>query len=317
MKTVIGVDAGGSKTRALAVSLDGTIVGYGEGGGGNPSHDANYLENIRGAIASATSNCGPETVVRVVAGIAGFDRESDIEWAAACTAAPGIIGSQVQINDADIAHYGAFQGAPGLVSIQGDGSMIFGVTDTGRRIRNFDYCHYARAAGPWIGSLAILMLLARGPEPDDADFVTEVLRYWEANSFEDLREIASHFRAQRFQELLRKQGDMAPIVTAAAAAGSTAARLACDDAAENVADGIRLLGRMFEGPDVPVALIGSCVRSSYLRCALEARLAAATEKRYRVIDAAYSPVAGAVLMALAQEGIQLDATALCGLRSAT
>ena len=179
---VIGVDAGGSKTRAIAVSFDGTIVGRGEGGGGNPGHDSKYLDNIHAAVSGAAAGCGPENVVRVVAGIAGFDSEGDIEWVRACTAAPGITCAQVQVNDADIAHFGAFQGAPGLVSIQGDGSMIFGMTDTGRRIRNFDYCHYARGAGPWIGSLAVIMLLARGPEPEDASFLAQVLRHWDANS---------------------------------------------------------------------------------------------------------------------------------------
>ena len=261
MNVVIGVDSGGSKTRAIAVSLDGEIVGYGEGGGGNPGHDSAYCQNIHAAILSATEKVGVGNVIRIVAGIAGLDRPEDINWAKTCTAVPGVNCPQVQINDADIAHFGAFSGGPGIVSIQGDGSMIFGITETGRRVRNFDFRHYARAAGPWMGATAVLAMLARGHERGDDDFVSRVLEYWSVGALSELREIAIQFDTWPHQELMRKQGDMASLVTDAAENGSPLAASICDEGAYNVTDGIRLLGRLFGQQEVSIALIGSCVRS--------------------------------------------------------
>jgi len=317
MKVVIGVDAGGSKTRALAVTSEGDIVGRGEGGGGNPGHDQAYLENIHGAIRRAAETAGYGNVVRVVAGIAGLDRPEDMEWAAGCTRPSGICCPQVQINDADIALFGAFGGAPGIVSIQGDGSMIFGKSASGRSIRNFDFRHYARAAGPWIGSNATLLLLARGIERGDEDLAESIWKYWGVDSMESLRELASRFNGLAHENHLRRHGDMASLVTQAAGLGSPLATKVCKDAAQQVVDGIRLVGRMFEHSDVSVALIGSCVRSSYLRSEVERLLLEAQERRYRVVDPIYSPVVGAALMALAQEGIALTPEALQALAEAS
>ncbi|RYG17286.1 ATPase, partial [bacterium] len=68
MKVVIGVDSGGSTTRALVVTLDGERVGYTETGSGNPAHDTASGKNVRLAIERVAKRCGFGNVVRVVAG---------------------------------------------------------------------------------------------------------------------------------------------------------------------------------------------------------------------------------------------------------
>jgi glucosamine kinase len=89
---VIGIDGGGSTTRALCVRLDGTALGYAEAGGANPKHNADAILNVQTAIhrALASASRSSEEVVSLVAGFAGLDQPSDQEWAAKYTSIQGI-----------------------------------------------------------------------------------------------------------------------------------------------------------------------------------------------------------------------------------
>lgn len=76
----LGVDAGGSKTIALVVDGQGTILGTGKSGNGN--HQLNHDEaesNIRQAVFQALSAAGLSTrdIVFAYFGLAGADREAD------------------------------------------------------------------------------------------------------------------------------------------------------------------------------------------------------------------------------------------------
>jgi glucosamine kinase len=315
MKVVVGVDSGGSKTRALAVNVDGDVVGYAESGGGNPGHDAAFCENIRDAIRRSASVCGIGAVVRVVAGIAGYDRPGDDEWAEASTAVPGLAAARVQVNDAVIAHFGAMGGQSGITSIQGAGSMIFAKLEDGRIARNFDFRHYASAAGPWLGYRIGLVLLARGVSEGDEALVDRLLAAWGLDSLEDFRESMSRSRDQDDRLIHNKMGSIAPIVTHEAMNGSPSASLVCQEAAGNIVDGVRLLGRMFRDEQVSVTLIGSCVRSPAISDEVLRRLTAANERKYVVVDPKYSAVVGAVLLALEQERVVLDERSMEGLRT--
>lgn len=305
MQVVVGVDAGGTNTRALAVRFDGEVVGYAQAGGGNPEHEPAFRENVRRAIAEAAAGCGLERVARVVSGIAGLDHPEDHVWAAEATDVAGLRAVRVQVNDADIAHYGALGGSPGIVSIQGTGSMILAHIDDGRRLRNFDYRHYAAAAAPATGHGGLMALLVRGPEAGDASFVRRVLAYWEVDSLEALREKLSRASDWDGFEFRRRHGGMAPIVTRSAEEGSPLAAAACRERAAQIVEGVRLLGRHFRSPEVRVALIGSCVGSPFMRRAVAEGLDAAPEKGYRLVGDGFPPLVGAILMALDQEGAPL------------
>lgn len=57
-RIVIGVDGGGTHTRAMAVGLDGYVLSYVQSGGANPSHNANAKEHVQHAIATAIAEAG-------------------------------------------------------------------------------------------------------------------------------------------------------------------------------------------------------------------------------------------------------------------
>jgi N-acetylglucosamine kinase-like BadF-type ATPase len=73
MELVLGVDVGGTASRALVATLDGERVGYGRAGAGNPVAvpRAVVQANVRQAVSAALSDIDASKVVAAVVGAAG------------------------------------------------------------------------------------------------------------------------------------------------------------------------------------------------------------------------------------------------------
>ncbi|TBL29772.1 ATPase, partial [Verrucosispora sp. SN26_14.1] len=73
---VIGLDVGGTSTRALAVTLDGGRLGTGRAGGGNPtSHGATRAAGeLLTALRAALAGIDPTRVRAGAIGLAGAGR---------------------------------------------------------------------------------------------------------------------------------------------------------------------------------------------------------------------------------------------------
>jgi glucosamine kinase len=244
-------------------------------------------------------------VVALVAGLAGHNSPEDEVWAAEFTACDELTCPRLHVNDAVIAHAGAFVSRPGIVVIAGTGSIIFGVTEAGRQVRNYDFHHAPATAARYLAYNAVHRLLAGEVAGDDA-FLAEVLAYWQVVDLRALREMGLFgFVADRF-ERDRRFGEMAPLVTAAAERGSPVARQICDQAAEALGVGVRLIGGCFLSESVPVAFIGGAVGSTYLRRALESTLMRAEKPRFVIEEPVFSSAVGAIIMALQNCGTRID-----------
>lgn len=74
-KLVLGLDVGGTSTRAVLASPDGQRLGAGRAGGGNPTtHGAAALTELTGAIRAALGDTPPESVAGAVLGMAGYTK---------------------------------------------------------------------------------------------------------------------------------------------------------------------------------------------------------------------------------------------------
>jgi glucosamine kinase len=251
-----------------------------------------------------------EDVVGLVAGIAGFNVPQDHTWTEEFTNLPGLHCFRLHVNDALVAHRGAFLAQPGIIAIAGTGSMIFAMTDGGRMVRNFDFNHYAPAAARFLAYDAVFRIIAGDATDVDAEFVRKVLTFWEVPDIAGLREQAAG-NAQRDERVVnRAYGNMAAIVTNAAAEGVPLACAVCDMAVREFSVGIRLVGNFFASDTVPFVLIGSAARSLYMRGRLAEMLRAQSGKTYQLVEPALVPVAGAVLIALEKHGIILEETLL-------
>lgn len=128
MELYLGIDAGGTHTRARLVSGEGRTLGIGEGGPANtPSGLAQGLEAIEEAYSEALAQAGLETAeiasIRAGLGMAGLNRKGVLK---------GLqkhdfpFASIVFASDAAIANLGAHAGSDGAIVIVGTGSVGFG-----------------------------------------------------------------------------------------------------------------------------------------------------------------------------------------------
>jgi len=305
---VIGIDGGGTHTRALCCDLAGRVLAYAQTGGSHPYHNADASTNVQTAIREVITQAGRtmEDVVALAAGIAGVNIPDDHAWAETFTTLPGLLCPRLHVNDALVAHRGAFLAQPGIIAIAGTGSMIFAITDSGRQVRNFDFNHYAPTAARYLAYDAVYRILAGDTIATDAGFVEQVMAYWQVPDLAALREHAASNAKREERQVNRAYGGMAVLVTAAACEGVSLACAVCDTAVREFSIGIRLVGMMFASDTVALTLIGSAARSHYMRERLTHMLAEQVGKHYRLDEPVLAPVAGAVLLALEQHGIALD-----------
>jgi glucosamine kinase len=309
---VVGIDGGGSFTRVAVADLQGNVLSYTEHGASSIHKDAQATNNVREGIAAALAQAGRDVsdVKALVAGIAGYDSENDLPWVEELTALPGIDCPRGHVNDAVIAHAGAFQTKPGIVVISGTGSIILAVTEDGRHIRNYDMHHYAASAARFLSYDLVHELLAGYRGPSDTGLVRQTLDYWGAADMKELRDLALSGFSDDRRDRNALFGRMAPIVTTAALEGSALARSVCDRKVHEVAVGVRMLGACFDGEHVPVACIGSVINSTYMKQKFTEACAAAPGdgKRYLLSEPVLSPVSGAVMMAYNRMGIAWEET---------
>lgn len=139
MEVILAIDGGGSRTRCLAISRDGQVVG--EGASGPSNHLLVAVDVVRHSLTEATGKALErggllhKDVVCVSAGLAGVDYDQ--------RGAPEMeemfrqIGFTRTIINGDmvIAHAGALQGRPGVLALAGTGSAILGIGVNKKRVK--------------------------------------------------------------------------------------------------------------------------------------------------------------------------------------
>ena len=309
---ILGIDGGATHTRILVADTDGHLLARVDT---RPSKRIQITVNqlaLQQAIQDVVVKAGHTLadVVAFVGGFAGFETPDDEQRLEELTALPGLNCSRTFMNDAVVAHMGAFCGGPGVVAIAGTGTNVYAVTDGGDCIRNRNFAHYARASAYHVASSCMAHLLAGDASAEDADLTAAVLDYWHVDDVAALRRLGLSGDLGRNPDLPALVGGMAPCVTQAALEGSPLARAACDDAAGALALGIRLVGACFITPNVPVVLSGSVARSPYMQQAVRQYL----EPKFLVMDPAFPPAAGALLIGLSAVHGGLSAAVLGTLR---
>ncbi len=127
MHFYLGIDAGGTHTRARLVTADGEIVGAGEGGAANtPAGLDDALQAVeeawRAAVADAGLGDGDLESIAAGLGFAGLNRRGFLP---ALKEHDFPFGSTRLASDAAIAQLGAHGGGDGAVVIVGTGSIGF------------------------------------------------------------------------------------------------------------------------------------------------------------------------------------------------
>lgn len=274
---LLGVDGGGSKTRALLAAPDGTILGAGEAGASNPNAAGpgrartEVARAVAGAFTSAGLSPKRSRVAAACFGMAGVDKPTDSAWLREWLAEAALAPRFEVVNDCEILLDAGAPDAWGLALVSGTGSICWGRDRQGRTAR-------AGGWGPLIGdegsgyALSIAALRAAAKASDGRIRAPRLLAaVCAALAIEDPLRLIDYVHAPGRQK--HDLAQLAPLVFALADAGDAAARRLIEEAAEELAAAVRAVKRRLRLRDAPLVLGGSLLRvPRRLRGALLARL---------------------------------------------
>jgi glucosamine kinase len=260
---VVGIDAGGTGTRAVLIATDGTVLGRGRASGANLRSSGGEAA-VRAAIAQALAGClagiQPDRVIGGFAGVAGAGaagleqvrRQVSAAWVAA-----GLSGVPEVGDDVVIAFASGTSRPTGLVLISGTGAAAAAIRDhrVQRQVDGYGWIAGDDGSAVWLGLRAIRAALAardgRGPDTVLMDAVDQWLP-------DDLDvPWAQRVVAAVHTRLASTYGALAPHVASAAEQGDAVARDLVDQAAQRLWAGLRAVARD-DSPEV-VVLAGSVI----------------------------------------------------------
>ena len=297
----VGVDAGGTHTRAASWGEDGEIRTAAGEGANWTVHGPELCRRRIGRVVDAAlpSGSSPSTLMLTIAVYyppdhAAAAREwAEDTWPGACVQIePDVVGAWA----------GAFGGEPGIVLISGTGSIGYGRSRGGETAR-------AGGWGPLLGDpgsayavgIACLQALA-----EYADGLTDAAALWEAvhERWPGMGEEPTRWVRGIYREAWgRKEiATLAEVVNWVAGSQDLAATRILQDAAAALARMAGAVRKRMGGEALPVALQGGLgSHSNLLRRALAAHLAAQPGSP-ALVGARYSPLQGALLLAAQVEG---------------
>lgn len=136
----IGIDGGGTSTKAVAAAENGASLGEAQTGPANPNN-VGFPAAAREIVAAIHRCVGSDLASKrlfICCGIAGL---ADSETSAALRKAllaqqPDLANAELRLtHDLEIAHFAAFRDSPGILVIAGTGSACFARTPAGETIR--------------------------------------------------------------------------------------------------------------------------------------------------------------------------------------
>lgn len=298
---VVGIDGGGSKTRAMVADETGQKIVEVDGPGsavrpGQHERSAEIIVDlVKDALASADmAHVLPKVLCVGVAGV-GVETERQALWQALNERE---VAEEVIVHtDAMVALDDAFGEGPGILLISGTGSIAWGRSPAGTlgRCGGWGPIIGDEGSGQWIGrrALSIVAAASDGREPETA-LTGAILTAAQVNEVPQLIAWAAQATPMQLATL-------APAVMSVADAGDLRANSLLTLAAEELVLHVRTLARqlfMDERAAIPVALAGGLLsRGSPLRKRLELRLKSAVPGatvRGPDVDAARGAVRGAL-----------------------
>jgi glucosamine kinase len=294
---VIGIDGGGSKTRAMVADEQGTMLGdvVGPASAVRPGRVDESAGVIAAVVRDALASCEMTHVLpRVLCvGVAGVGRETERQELWQALVSSEVADEVVIHSDFSVALDDAFGDGPGVLLICGTGSVAFGRSPTGTTARCGGWGPAFGDEGIGRKALSVVAAASDGREPETA-LTGAVLTAAQVNELPEL----IGWAAAATPSLL---ASLAPVVMTVADAGDLRANSIVSLAVEELSLHIRALARQLfvdERASLNVALTGGMLqRGSTLRRRLEHRLKTAVPGA-QVSSDEVIPVRGAVRGAL-------------------
>jgi N-acetylglucosamine kinase-like BadF-type ATPase len=265
MTVVLGIDGGGTRTRASIVAVETGISGEqvlarAENGSikrlrvGEEAAEANLRELLKDVYAQA----GVTGVFAASCGVASCSLPGTVEWITAVLQEFGAERCEV-VGDEVIALDAAFQGGPGILQIAGTGSNTIGRAPDGSRESAGGYSSRLgdEGSGYWIGVNSVRRALHACDREEPTQILEKVGEIWGTPSLEDLVSLGDSTPGPDFAAL-------APAINELAEAGDPVALAVLQQAAADLVEFVLLVRaklRRHHGiaGEVPVAWTGGVV----------------------------------------------------------
>ena len=316
----LGIDSGGTNTRALLADDSGKVWGSGYAGSANPNHypRSQIIDNLQRAIgASMEWLLKPVTLTSVFMGASGISTDCDCADMRSLLRGLPEIGSRPVVeveSDTLIGLTGGLTGRPGLVLIAGTGSACYGMNAQGHRYLCGGWGALADDVGsaPWIGvraiQAAVLAQDGRMPATRLRDIVFDYLELSEP------RQLIHRVHNQGLDRAAI--GRLAPLVMEIYGEGDYAAGEIVRDAVIGLSNLVKATrDRLFDLGDCEMILVGGVALSGppFQQLLLEQIRAFVPGVRPR--EPELSPVQGAILEAMRASGATWNAQTIANLKA--
>ena len=255
--TVLGIDGGGTNTRAVIARGGKTLARVQSGSIKRLRVGPEAAEaNLRLLLRDVLDRSGAGHIDAASAGVASASLPGISDWITVVFRDFGIHRSEV-VGDEVIALDAAFQGGPGILQIAGTGSNCIGRAPSGERESAGGYSSTLgdQGSGYWIGLHAIRQALQAYDRGDSTAVLDRVAAAWNTHTLEELVNRGNEVPGPDFSAL-------APIIDLLAGQSDPVALKILHQAAADLADFILLVRQKLRTrhnlqEEVPVAFTGS------------------------------------------------------------
>ena len=313
----LGIDGGGSHTRALLCDTHGQIIGQGLSRGTNPrTSSARELKaHLKEAIVEATRSIDCSKILAAHFGLAGA---GDARTRAKIQAITKELLSEQTTrtigHDLEIALVGGLGSNTGIVLVAGTGSACYGRTCDGRSAKCGDWGDLVDdvGSGSWIGLRALQVCVrqtdGRLPESPLKQAVMDFLKIEHMDAFKMRIHDAGLSRRERAQ--------LAPIILDLASKGDEVSLAIVAEGVDALSSYVFITSRRLGIKSPTVLLAGGLLQHTYFSNSLEAALNARIPNVI-ITQPILSPTAGAVLMALKAANCEISELSIEKLKEAS
>jgi len=259
MNVVLGIDGGGTRTRASIIAGE-RVLAHGENGSikrlrvGPEAAE----ENLRALLKDVYAQAGVTAVRAASCGVASASMPGVTEWIEAVFRDFGVQRSEV-VGDEVIALDAAFQGGPGILQIAGTGSNTIGRAPDGSRECAGGWSSRLgdEGSGYWIGVNSLRRALHAYDHEQPTQILTKVGEIWGTPSLDDLVNLGDATPGPDFAAL-------APAINELAEAGDPVALGVLQQAAADLVEFVLLVRAKLRrkhriAGEVPVAWTGGVI----------------------------------------------------------